>query len=44
LFSGDREDVRKRACVSALAMLYFHLRGRADGEPVLLWQTDAQRS
>ncbi len=40
LFTGDREDVRRRACVSALAMLYFHLRGRPVGEPRLVWQVD----
>ncbi|MFN0010101.1 MAG: CinA family nicotinamide mononucleotide deamidase-related protein [Phycisphaerales bacterium] len=38
LFTGDREDVRRRACVSALAMLYFSLRGLLAGEPELLWQ------
>lgn len=38
LFTGDREDIRRRACVSALAMLYFSLRGRAGGAPGLLWQ------
>ncbi len=38
LFTGDREDIRRRACVNALAMLYFSLRGRAAGTPRLLWQ------
>ncbi|MFN7021887.1 MAG: nicotinamide-nucleotide amidohydrolase family protein, partial [Phycisphaerales bacterium] len=38
LFSGDRADVRSRSAVSALAMLYFALRGRKPREPRLLWQ------
>ena len=38
LFTGDREDVRRRACVSALTMLYFRLRGLPAGQPRLLWQ------
>lgn len=38
LFAGDREDVRKRASVTALAMLYFHLKGSASGDPKLLWE------
>lgn len=37
-FTGERDDVRRRACTSALSMLYFHLRGRAEGEPRLLWE------
>jgi nicotinamide-nucleotide amidase len=40
LFTGDREDVRRRACVSALAMLHFHMAGRKPGEPRLLWEVD----
>ena len=38
LFTGGREDVRRRACVTAMAMLYFSLRGRHPGGPKLLWQ------
>jgi nicotinamide-nucleotide amidase len=38
VFSGDREDVRRRACVSAMAMLHFALRGCPAGEPRLLWE------
>lgn len=38
LFTGDREDVRRRAAVSALAMLHFALRGRTDGTPRMLWE------
>lgn len=36
LISGDREDVRQRACTCALAMLLFHLR--SDDAPDLTWQ------
>ncbi len=37
-FTGDREDIRRRACVTALVMAKFFLsRGRA-GEPRLLWE------
>src|SRR5262249_28248089 len=38
VFPGDREDVRRRACISALSGLYFHLAGRRGGEPRLLWE------
>lgn len=38
LFTGDREDVRRRACLTALAMLYFAMRGHAAGIPRLLWE------
>lgn len=38
LFTGDREDVRRRSAVSALAMLHFRLAGRGVGEPRLLWE------
>ncbi len=42
LFTGDREDVRRRACVSALTMLYFAFSGPRAAEPWLLWQVPAQ--
>lgn len=38
LFTGDREDIRRRAAISALTMLYFHLKGHAPGTPRLLWE------
>ncbi len=38
LFTGNREDIRRRACVSALAMLHFHLRAHPPGMPRLLWE------
>ncbi|MCC6322890.1 MAG: CinA family nicotinamide mononucleotide deamidase-related protein [Phycisphaerales bacterium] len=38
LFTGDRQDVRARSCVSAMAMLYFALRHHPIAEPRLLWQ------
>ena len=38
VFSGDREDVRRRASVTALAMLYFAMRGQPLGTPRLLWE------
>lgn len=38
-FGGDREDIRRRAAVSALSMLYFRLRGGSIGSPRLLWET-----
>lgn len=37
-FTGDREDIRRRACTTGLAMLYFALCGRVGGEPALLWE------
>lgn len=37
-FTGERDDIRRRACTSALAMLYFQLRGREGGQPRLLWE------
>lgn len=36
--TGDREEVRQRACTSALAMLHFAMMGRAIGEPRLVWE------
>lgn len=36
-FPGDRNDVRTRACTSALTMLFFALSGTEPGR--LLWQT-----
>jgi nicotinamide-nucleotide amidase len=39
LFTGDRVDIRRRAAVTALAMLYFHLQGHAPDHPRLLWET-----
>jgi nicotinamide-nucleotide amidase len=39
LFTGDREDIRRRAAVSALAMLYFRLRGSDAG--TMLWEVPA---
>ncbi|MGP1345860.1 MAG: CinA family nicotinamide mononucleotide deamidase-related protein [Phycisphaerales bacterium] len=36
LIAGDREDVRERSAMTALAMLLFHLRG--DAVPMLTWQ------
>ncbi len=38
LFTGDREDIRRRACVSALTMLHFHLTRAQPGVPHLLWE------
>lgn len=38
LFSGDREDIRRRSAVNALTMLHFAMAGRAAGEPRLLWE------
>lgn len=38
LFTGGREDIRRRACVSALAMLHFNLRAHPPGTPRLLWE------
>lgn len=38
VFAGDRHDIRSRAAVSALAMLYFQLLGHPDGTPRLLWE------
>ncbi|MGH7131458.1 MAG: competence/damage-inducible protein A [Phycisphaerales bacterium] len=38
VFTGDREDVRRWACVTALTMLYFALQGRDAGTPRLLWE------
>ena len=38
LFTGNREDIRRRACVSALAMLHFYLRAHPPGTPRLLWE------
>lgn len=38
-FSGDREDIRQRACTGALAMLHFHSRAHPAGTPRLLWET-----
>ena len=38
LFTGDREDIRRRASISALTMLYFHLKGHPPGTPRLLWE------
>lgn len=38
LFTGDREDIRRRASISALTMLYFHLQGHVPGTPRLLWE------
>ncbi len=38
LFTGDREDIRRRACVSALAMLHFNLCGHPPTTPRLLWE------
>lgn len=38
LFSGDRQDIRRRSCVSALAILHFALRGHAPRTPRLLWE------
>ena len=37
-FTGNRDDVRRRASVTALAMLYFHMRPPASGPPRLLWE------
>ncbi len=37
-FTGDREDIRRRAAASALAMLHFRLRGHAPGSVRLLWE------
>jgi nicotinamide-nucleotide amidase len=39
LFTGDREDVRRRATTTALTMLHFHQKGHAAGTPRLLWET-----
>lgn len=39
LFAGDRDDICRRASVSAMAMLYFALRGHAPGAPGLLWES-----
>lgn len=36
LIAGDREDVRERSAMTALAMLLFHLRG--DAVETLTWQ------
>ena len=38
LFTGDREDIRRRAAISALTMLYFHLKGHPPSQPHLLWE------
>lgn len=38
LFAGDREDIRRRSAVSALAMLHFAIRGRSAADPRLLWE------
>lgn len=38
LFTGDREDIRRRACVSALAMLSFQLRSGSPHPLPLLWE------
>jgi nicotinamide-nucleotide amidase len=38
LFTGNREDIRRRASTSALTMLHFHLAGHAPNTPRLLWQ------
>ncbi len=36
VFPGDREDIRRRAAVSALTMLWFELAGGTPG--LLLWE------
>jgi len=38
LFTGDREDIRRRSAVSGLAMLHFRLRGHGSGRPRLIWE------
>jgi nicotinamide-nucleotide amidase len=38
LIPGDREDVRNRAARSALALLWFALKGQPAGQPPLLWE------
>lgn len=38
LFAGDREDIRRRSAVSALAMLHFAIGGRPASDPRLLWE------
>lgn len=38
LFTGDREDIRRRASVTALAMLHFVLNDHHANEPRLLWE------
>lgn len=37
-FTGGREDIRTRASMSALTMLYFHLSDSSRPAPKLLWQ------
>lgn len=38
LFTGDREDIRRRASVTALAMLHFRLNNHDANKPRLLWE------
>lgn len=38
LFTGDREDIRRRATATAMAILYFALSGRTPPDPRLLWE------
>lgn len=37
-FTGDRDDIRRRAAASALTMLHFRLRGHPAGSVRLLWE------
>jgi nicotinamide-nucleotide amidase len=38
LFAGDREDIRRRSAVSALAMLHFAICGRPASPGLRLWE------